>query len=499
MINYGIVTTRYNLWFEVAKEFKSTSYAEPVFWLDTRYSDKEFRNEFPNCSSVEVLEYNNWCKGLFDDKIDKNFDTIDFPSERWSTIKDIVKMMFNRQNALGQWRNLDMDAAIMNIYTNLYRMWPKGPIDIFLFTETPHTPVDYIIYEICKLKKIPTLMLHQHNITAVCLFKWDIGGKSIRLKNSYLSNELESKIKERLNNHFEDLRSKPHFETWYMKNFNEQSSKKLTLQLKKFKFSIMEIQGNLRKKRQSRSVYRSFNGIPPRLLDPIRAQLVKTKMRNKLIENFYKNCDTDFPENFVLFPLHYEPERTTVPDGGLYYDQMKALMALRNSLDSSIPILVKEHSLTFSTVLTGEMGRSSYFYDFVKSLPNTYLIDYKLNTRKLLKEARLVATVCGSVLYEAVALGTPAIMFGHSWFEGAPGIYHFNDLKEIKLDELTANYEEMMEYFNSQISNYSVLVASHTTWIPPLKVLIGSEYSIEMEKNSLIKALPELFETIHAK
>ena len=166
---------------------------------------------------------------------------------------------------------------------------------------------------------------------------------------------------------------------------------------------------------------------------------------------------------------------------------------MRSKLDLSVPILVKEHFLTFSPVLSGEVGRSSYFYDFVKSLPNTYLIDYNLNTRKLIQEAKAVATVCGSVLYEAVALGTPAIMFGHSWFEGAPGIYKFEELSSINFEELEANYDEMMEFFYSQISNYSVFVAAHTSWLPPMIDVLGSSYNMGIEKEFLLKALPELF------
>jgi len=494
MINYGVVTTRFDLWFKVAKELKYKKFATPIFWLDTRHYDQQFKNEFPNCTSVSLIDYNNWCKGLFENKNINTQDNIRFPKERWSTIKDIVKLMFNRQNPIGQWRNLDMDATVMNIYTNLYRSWPKSKIDVFVFAESPHTPVDYIVYEICKFKNIPTLILHQHNIAAVSMFKWDIGGKSIKLKQNLLSEDLELKVKSRLKNHFENLRNNTDFETWYVKGFNKASSKKLRLKTKRYKTLGIEIWGNLRGKRSSRSVYQSYSSLNPRLFDPIRAEILNGKMRKKLKENFNKNLDKDYPEDFVLFPLHYEPERTTVPDGGLYYDQMVALLALRSKLDPSIPILVKEHFLTFSIVLAGKDGRSSYFYDFVKSLPNTYLIDYKLNTRKLIKKSKAVATVCGSVLYESVALDTPAIMFGHSWFEGAPGIYQFDKLNEINLDELTANYDSMMEYFNSQISNYSIFAASHTSWIPPMKQVLGSKYSIELEKDHLVKALNEIFE-----
>lgn len=490
MINYGLVTTRFDVWFKVAQSLRES--ANPIFWLDVRNKLEVFEKEFPDCQCVTLVDYNDWCKGDFRD-LPLHGENIQLP-KNWAKVKDIMKLIFNRYNALGQWRNLDMDSAVYNIFLNLNRLFPKKPIDLFIFTETPHTPVDFAIYELCKLKGIPTLMLHQHNIAPVTLFKWDIGAPSIRLKRKRIPAEVQLKINTKIQNHFDQVVTDEGHETWYVKSFNATNEKRLKFFSKRLWTRIKEIRGNIKGLRTSRSVYRGYQTLNPRLIDPIKAEIFKIKGLKHLEAAFELKVTQDLPKSdYILFPLHYEPERTTVPDGGDYYDQLKAICDLRSKIGVNIPLLVKEHFLTFSAALEGYTGRSKYFYDVISALPNTYLVDYRLNTRNLIKHSRMVATVCGSVLYEAAALGKPAVMFGHSWFETLPGIYKFQELQNSNLEFQKVDYEEFVNHIKQQIADYGVLGAAHDSWLRPLKELLENDYCIELEIDTLVDVLPDFF------
>ena len=495
MLKYGLINTRYNLWLEVAEKLKLENIAEPSFWLDTRLYDKEFKQKYPNCVSVSLLDYNNWCKGLFLDMEYTN-DKIQLP-DNWTEIKDVIKLIFNRYDTIGQWRNLDMDASIMNIFVNLSRIWPKEKLDVIIFTETPHTPVDFMVYKICKIKQIPTLMLQQHNIVPVTMFKWDINGATIPLNNDYYEDFYYDKVINKIKSHFELICANEKHEPDYVKTLNKINDDKFKYTWNKINVILVEIWGNYKRKRTSRYVFKSYKSLEARVLDPLMAGIENLKIRKNISANFEEKFDSTFPtEDFLFFPLHYEPERTTVPDGGKYYDQLKAVVKLRERLDPSIPILVKEHFLTFSMALHGHHGRSPYFYDVIKALPNTYLIDYRLNTRKLMKTANWVATISGSTLYESVALGTPAIMFGHSWFENAPGIFNFEEIDFNKLNELRCNPEDLVDFLVDQIKKYSIPGAAHQSSLKNLKLYWGDKYNINKESDVLLDALKELFEKL---
>ena len=61
-----------------------------------------------------------------------------------------------------------------------------------------------------------------------------------------------------------------------------------------------------------------------------------------------KNIKTfSYDYDYVYFPLHYEPERTTNPDGGIFHDQFIALCNLRKLVPENIKILIKEHQSQF--------------------------------------------------------------------------------------------------------------------------------------------------------
>jgi hypothetical protein len=147
------------------------------------------------------------------------------------------------------------------------------------------------------------------------------------------------------------------------------------------------------------------------------------------------HCRSDF----VYVPLHYEPERTSNPDGGDFYSQYEMVRALRDFLPSTVTILLKEHPSTFFSRHSGELGRSRFFYNSLSALHNTKLVSTDVDSIWLIKNALFVSTLTGTAALEATLVGKKAIYFGCPWFQGCAGVYNF---------KLETTYESFMKKQN---------------------------------------------------
>lgn len=68
------------------------------------------------------------------------------------------------------------------------------------------------------------------------------------------------------------------------------------------------------------------------------------RTKTQLVSQYNKLAEyPDVSANFVYFALHYEPERTTVPDGRLFGFQLYAIRMLAEALPVGWRIYVKEH------------------------------------------------------------------------------------------------------------------------------------------------------------
>ncbi|MDH6007888.1 hypothetical protein, partial [Vibrio splendidus] len=140
--------------------------------------------------------------------------------------------------------------------------------------------------------------------------------------------------------------------------------------------------------------------------------------------------------DYVYYPLHYEPERTSNPDGGLFYQPYDSLMALRKFIPSHIPIYIKEHYSQFTRMLPGYRGKSPYLYTVLAALPNVYLVAPNTKSETLVQNALFTASQTGTACLEAACFEKKAILMGDTWFSQTPNVHHFNDLTSF--ENLTA-------------------------------------------------------------
>jgi len=120
---------------------------------------------------------------------------------------------------------------------------------------------------------------------------------------------------------------------------------------------------------------------------------------------------------FVYFPLHLQPELTTSVLGGVFADQILALEYLREILPEEVRIVVKENPRQT------EMHRGRLFFDRLRRIPRTTLLDANFPTTALIAGCEAVATVSGTAGWEGLLAGKPVILFGRAWYEGFNGVH----------------------------------------------------------------------------
>lgn len=122
---------------------------------------------------------------------------------------------------------------------------------------------------------------------------------------------------------------------------------------------------------------------------------------------------------YAVFFLHFQPERTTLPDGWGFTQQLIAIKTLRRGLPSDIVLYVKEHPSTFFARYK-TASRSRYFYTELNKIDGVKIVDVNYDTYDLMKSSEIIATVTGTVAWEAILLRKPSIVFGRGIFGPHP-------------------------------------------------------------------------------
>jgi hypothetical protein len=168
----------------------------------------------------------------------------------------------------------------------------------------------------------------------------------------------------------------------------------------------------------------------PNIKMRILRKINRTYYRKKLRSRYETHVvEPDYSLNYLYFPLHYQPERTTSPEGGRFVHQYLAIDLLSSVLPNDTHIFVKEHPSQFSSRLQGEKGRSLQYYNHIRDIPKVSLVPLDSDPFELIDNSKAVATITGTAGWEALVRGKPAIIFGNAWYRSAPGCHHIDEIK----------------------------------------------------------------------
>ncbi len=141
--------------------------------------------------------------------------------------------------------------------------------------------------------------------------------------------------------------------------------------------------------------------------------------------------------NYVFLGLHKQPEASVDVIGRYYEDQYQNIVNLWRTLPKGWKLVVKEHSIAIG-------DRPMAFYKKIKSLPKVVLVDENISSYALIKSARIVATISGTIAYEAALMNIPSITFAPTFFNNLNKCKRIsiNDLNRFTMQEIVENLEK---------------------------------------------------------
>jgi len=136
--------------------------------------------------------------------------------------------------------------------------------------------------------------------------------------------------------------------------------------------------------------------------------------------------DYEAGKNQVVLFLHYQPERTTLPEGGRFTQQWLIARMISMNLPDGWGLTIREHPSTFRNRYSRAV-RKQGFYRELCDLPNAQIAPMDISPFELIDSSRVVATVTGSVGVESVLRGKPVVVFGYASYSEMPGVFRVNE------------------------------------------------------------------------
>lgn len=130
-------------------------------------------------------------------------------------------------------------------------------------------------------------------------------------------------------------------------------------------------------------------------------------LRNWLLGSSYEQPVPG--ENFVLFPLHYQPEASTSVRAPFFMDQCALAENIARALPAGYRLYVKEHAARLGTRNVRDVQRLS-------GIPSVRLISPHADSRALIQNAACVAAITSTMGWEALLLGVPTVLFGEAFY-----------------------------------------------------------------------------------
>jgi hypothetical protein len=334
-----------------------------------------------------------------------------------------------------------------NIYYKLLGFWNeffiKNEVDLVFFSGIPHEVADYGIYIVCKYLNINTIILTPvHQLNRV-MINTDYTTPYYNEKFQILYNELN--FSERIN-----------FDVTYETHLNSHMQIKFKDDIRKFQGDKKEInfemgvpkffksfcKAIIRRTLQNEQITKSYKineyfklrsfvlKFLYLLLSYMQVSLESKKLKIEYNKSIKKDFDTNC--NYILYYLHFEPESSTTPMGGFFNNQELIISTLASNMPKDWQLVVKEHWYQIRNFSGySYLGRDFGFYSRIASFKNVTLLGHDVESFSILKGSKAVATITGSIGWEAHVLGKPVLLFGNAWYDNQPNVHRCKNTEDV--------------------------------------------------------------------
>jgi len=129
-------------------------------------------------------------------------------------------------------------------------------------------------------------------------------------------------------------------------------------------------------------------------------------------------------DEFVLFGLHYQPEASTLVWAPYYVDQASLAERIAKSLPVGHWLYVKEHPFAVGRRPLSE-------YQRLRRIPQVKLIAPYVDSHTLIPKAACVATITGTLGWEAMLYERPVVTFGRGFCRTSGLLHLVHEIEEL--------------------------------------------------------------------
>jgi hypothetical protein len=317
--------------------------------------------------------------------------------------------MLDRVDGFRLWQRNDLSKR-RNYFFREASFWANylevNQIKAVVFANVPHEVHDFIIYNLCIARKIPTLLFfHTFNVDS---FAFSVSETVEGVGSPSLAKAIKLQIES-----VEPLGFKLRLSDDLLGTKNHGSNQF---------FGVY--QGST--KQDKDAIDKPVLARAEKTSTQMRITSKLSRMRSKL-QYLLKEKSNSLPKDFVYFPLHVEPELAVSPLGGHFEEQFEAVRFIASKLPRGWKVVIKEHPHQ-----SGFGPRPKGFYKRFDSIPCVELVKTEFNSLELISKSQVVATITGSAGFEALRLGKPSWVLGYPWYLSAPGVSQIDSSADLE-------------------------------------------------------------------
>ena len=353
--------------------------------------------------------------------------------------------LLNRKDLTGTFRFLDREVLLAGALAGVMTFLDERKVDLVVFDVTPHEFTQFVLWSVLQWMGTQVLFFQPSPIAPAMLARTNLATtfapKQAVVSRSTVCANILATATQSIDVLLEGL------DPSYMKTYH-QRDRRVMNPLHKL-IALRASIGWLFKDRFPESIDFSGHGhrqgIFTRALKIFLARSLSRTMRKAV---FSLKPKGELSEKYCVFALHYEPERTSLPEGLPIDFQADGVAAARSIIPEALTLVVKEHYSQQTSGLRGFAGRSPNFYRLVDNFPNTVFADTRERLSELVGQAQCVFTLTGTVAIEAVLKGVPVAYFGNPWWGGLPGTKRLDQLTlfEDVVDQEMPDKDEVVSF-----------------------------------------------------
>jgi len=432
-------------WVKVAEILQKDHGYEPVYWIGyDRWADESdiiIPKVFP--SAIFHSFWDAW-KGVFPEEISsaypEAFVDIDFLKSIGTGELQAIKMMDRIDYDRYSFNYMERERHFINLVKHWTACFNLYKPDMVISAVVPHRVYDYVLYLLCRFHNIPFICFH-HSLcrertfatseiyTIGDIFDKDYGKfKKEGVEEVDLPEEIKKvlvKVRSDYNVAVPDYMLKHEKE-------DKKTSSLLYLAVRFLKRWKPFGSDGFLKNGYTLTYYKNRKYKLEETHFGLLEYTIKRKKTfnyNKTLKKYYAllTSKPEPSEKYIIFFLHYQPEATTSPTGDIFVNQMLCIETLLKHTPNDYRIYVKEHPSQFMSHTQGHTSRMRDFYDDIVKNKRVKLISINIDSYSLLRSSQAVATVSGTVGWEAIVQKKPVILFGSIWYEKFSGVYRITD------------------------------------------------------------------------